>query len=95
MTKEDMEAGTDLFLERSGPPSNDIPFHRDNYYMLEAYVPNRAWFKHLNQWQYLPASEHDRDVAYIVFWATKQLGTTAAPGPGSESGSGSRLVSGS
>lgn len=31
MIKKDVDSGTDLFLDRSGPPSFDIPYHRDNY----------------------------------------------------------------
>ncbi|KAM0530475.1 hypothetical protein ACHAPS_000111 [Verticillium nonalfalfae] len=43
MAKEDEMSGTDEFLQRSGPPTMDFPFHRDNYYMLESYLPNRGW----------------------------------------------------
>ena len=35
MAVEDAASESDGFLERSGPPSLDFPFHRDNYYMLE------------------------------------------------------------
>lgn len=35
MTAEDVAAETDAFLERSGPPSLDFPYMRDNFYMLE------------------------------------------------------------
>lgn len=70
MTKEDADSGTDLFLERSGPPSFDFPFHRDNYYMLEAYMPNRSWIAEHEKWFYLPAEQHDKDVEVVARWAT-------------------------
>ncbi|KAI1456229.1 hypothetical protein F4805DRAFT_232134 [Annulohypoxylon moriforme] len=73
MEKEDMESGSDLFLERSGPPSFDFPFHRDNYYMLEAYLPNRGWNVEQERWMYMPAEQHDTDIQYIVKWAERQL----------------------
>jgi hypothetical protein len=66
MTKQDEQAGTDLFLERSGPPTVDFPFHRDNYYMLEAYLPNRGWNGDEKRWMYMPADQHDTDVAMII-----------------------------
>ncbi|KAI1136407.1 hypothetical protein F5Y05DRAFT_107718 [Hypoxylon sp. FL0543] len=69
MTTEDLESGSDLFLERSGPPSFDFPFHRDNYYMLEAYLPNRGWSAEKGRWMYVPAEQHDIDIGYIVKWA--------------------------
>ncbi|KAI0023985.1 hypothetical protein F4780DRAFT_687025 [Xylariomycetidae sp. FL0641] len=68
MMQEDLDAGTDDFLGRSGPPSYDFPFHRDNYYMLEAYLPNRSWIKEQSHWVYLPEDQHDRDVGFVVKW---------------------------
>jgi hypothetical protein len=68
MTTEDAAAENDVFLERSGPPSLDFPFHRDNYYMLEAYLPNRGWNSEANEWRYWPASQHDRDVEFVKAW---------------------------
>lgn len=50
ITQADVDAGTDAFLARSGPPNYDFPFHRDNYYSLEAYVPNRKWEKEGQRW---------------------------------------------
>lgn len=38
MEVEDVRVGTDAFLERSGPPTMDIPYHRDGFYMLEGMV---------------------------------------------------------
>lgn len=72
MTKEDEQAGTDLFLERSGPPTVDFPFHRDNYYMLEAYLPNRGWNGDEGRWMYMDARQHDNDVAMLARWYQRQ-----------------------
>ncbi|KAI2616784.1 hypothetical protein GGR54DRAFT_641376 [Hypoxylon sp. NC1633] len=69
MSKEEMESGSDLFLERSGPPSVDLPFHRDDYYLLEAYLPNRCWMKEQGKYLYVPAEQHDMDVRYMIRWA--------------------------
>ena len=66
MTDWDVESGTDAFLSRSGPPSYDFPFHRDNYYSIEAYLPNRK-FGDDGQWHYYPAppSQHERDLEWV------------------------------
>ncbi|KAK0117548.1 hypothetical protein ONS95_011886 [Cadophora gregata] len=74
MSADDAKAETDLFLERSGPPSLDFPFHRDNYYMLEAYLPNRGWNAEFSEWRYMPASQHDRDIEFVQLWAKRRLG---------------------
>ncbi|KAI2603057.1 uncharacterized protein GGS25DRAFT_78905 [Hypoxylon fragiforme] len=66
MSRREMESGADLFLERSGPPSFDFPFHRDNYYMLEAYLPNRGWNAEHEKWMYVPANQHNLDIDYIA-----------------------------
>jgi hypothetical protein len=65
MTAEDATSGTDRFLDRSGPPTADFPFHRDNYYLLESYFPNRGWSEE-QKWVYVPASQHDRDVEMVL-----------------------------
>jgi len=70
MSEEDAASETDLFLERSGPPSTEFPFHRDSYYMLEAYLPNRGWNGEELRWMYMPASQHDRDVEWVKAQAT-------------------------
>ncbi|XXH01248.1 hypothetical protein Hte_007602 [Hypoxylon texense] len=80
MSKEEMESGSDLFLERSGPPSFDFPFHRDNYYMLEAYLPNRGWNADRESWMYVPAEQHDIDLQYIVKWAERRQKAAAEAG---------------
>ncbi|KAH9207568.1 hypothetical protein DL95DRAFT_395962 [Leptodontidium sp. 2 PMI_412] len=77
MSAEDVNAETDFFLERSGPPSLDFPFHRDNYYMLEAYLPNRGWNAEISEWRYMPASQHDRDIEFVKSWAKRKLEAAA------------------
>ncbi|KAL2063119.1 hypothetical protein VTL71DRAFT_6191 [Oculimacula yallundae] len=72
MSVEDAKTETDFFLERSGPPSMDFPFHRDNYYMLEAYLPNRGWNAECSEWRYMPASQHDRDIEFVKSWAKRR-----------------------
>lgn len=69
MTDEDALSGTDTFLHKKGPPSVDFPFHRDNYYMLEAYLPNRSWFSEEGRWGYMPAEQHEKDIEQIRRWA--------------------------
>ncbi|KAJ3571662.1 hypothetical protein NPX13_g5300 [Xylaria arbuscula] len=72
MTDEDVNSGTDAFLDRSGPPSLDFPYHRDNYYLLETFVPNRSWSQDMSKWLYVPAEQHDRDVEFVVRWAERR-----------------------
>ncbi|KAI3339158.1 hypothetical protein F4824DRAFT_52317 [Ustulina deusta] len=71
MTEDDVNSGTDAFLARSGPPSLDIPYHRDNYYLLETFVPNRSWSQDLSRWLYVPAEQHDRDIEFVIMWAER------------------------
>ncbi|KAK4611563.1 hypothetical protein CLAFUW4_13133 [Fulvia fulva] len=66
LTASDTASGTDKFLERSGRPTYQIPFHRDNYYSLDAYVPNRKWSKEQEKWQYWQT--HDIDLERTVRW---------------------------
>lgn len=66
MTDEDLRAGSDEFLGRSGPPTLDVPFHRDNYYMLEAFLPNRSWIKERDAWVYMPEEQHEHDLARLL-----------------------------
>jgi F-box domain len=72
MTNQDVVVENDAFLSRSGPPSMDFPFHRDSYYMLEAYLPNRGWNSEVNGWVYMPATQHDRDVEFVKAWAKRR-----------------------
>ncbi|KAK4497227.1 hypothetical protein PRZ48_011677 [Zasmidium cellare] len=67
LSTTDIESGTDHFLERSGPPSYEFPFHRDNYYSLEAYVPNRKWDREEQVWLYAtPGKPHENDLSWVV-----------------------------
>ncbi|CAK4022448.1 hypothetical protein CBER1_08496 [Lecanosticta acicola] len=67
LSRQDVESQTDAFLERSGPPSYEFPFHRDKYHYLEAYVPNRKWSKEDQMWKYAtPASPHQNNLAWVV-----------------------------
>jgi hypothetical protein len=71
MSQDDARSEMDWFLERRGPPSMDFPFHRDNYYMLEAYLPNRGWNSEEQRWKYMP-SLHYRDVEMVKTWAARR-----------------------
>lgn len=72
MSVDDVKSETDLFLERKGPPTFDFPFHRDNYYMLEAYLPNRGWNGDEKRWMYVPERQHDVDLQFVVGWAQRK-----------------------
>ncbi|KAK5173068.1 uncharacterized protein LTR77_003190 [Saxophila tyrrhenica] len=65
LTLVEAEKETDEFLERSGPPSYEFPWHRDNYYGLEAYVPNRKWSKEQERWLYYAEGLHERDLEWV------------------------------
>ncbi|OLN87838.1 hypothetical protein CCHL11_00090 [Colletotrichum chlorophyti] len=65
MSKKDAESLTDSYLGGHGPATIDMPYHRDNYYMLEAYLPNRTWLTAENRWGYAPADIHDRDLDWV------------------------------
>ncbi|KAM0325756.1 hypothetical protein ACHAQA_007056 [Verticillium albo-atrum] len=77
MTREDEMSGTDEFLQRSGPPTMDFPFHRDNYYMLESYLPNRGWSSDLEKWLYMP-DWHERDLHWVSERWSEKISTEAA-----------------
>ena len=69
LSEKDIISETDDFLERNGPPSYEFPWHRDNYYNLEAYVPNRKWSAELLKWQYAqPGKPHEGDLLWVVAW---------------------------
>lgn len=75
MSKADKESGRDAFLEVKGPPSMDFPFARDNYYMLEAFLPNRGWMEEREGgagWVYMPGSQHERDVEMVRVWVRRR-----------------------
>ncbi|KAM7205841.1 hypothetical protein V8F33_000671 [Rhypophila sp. PSN 637] len=68
MTDDDVQRGTSDFLEPSGPPTIDFPHNRDNYYMLEAFLPNRGWITERNAWVYVPEDQHEKDLEIAVMW---------------------------
>ncbi|KAK4549159.1 hypothetical protein LTR36_007617 [Oleoguttula mirabilis] len=65
VTEKDASTEEDSFLERDGRPSYEMPFHRDNYYNLLAYVPNRKWSREEQRWVYYAAGAHERDLAWV------------------------------
>ena len=71
MTDQDAAAGTDAFLAKHGPPSLEFPYQRDEYYMLEAYLPNRWWKKTDMRWVYIIAGQHDRDLELVQRFAAR------------------------
>ena len=56
---------SDIYLARKGPPSYEFPYHRDNYYNLEAYVPNRKWSREDECWKYYAGTQHERDLEWV------------------------------
>jgi hypothetical protein len=60
--------GTDEFLERDGRETFDLPFHRDNYYSLSAYVPNRRRDRENHRWMYYARGGHERDLEWLRRW---------------------------
>lgn len=79
VTAADVAAGTDAFLERNGPPTIDFPYHRDNYYMMEAFMPTRTWIAGKEKWVYVDASQHDRDIEQVKRWAVDMQGKRGRP----------------
>lgn len=66
ISEKDAAREDDSFLERDGKPSYELPFHRDNYYSLLAYVPNRKRSKEEQRWMYYDVSgAHARDIEWI------------------------------
>lgn len=72
MTEADAAARTDAFLSKHGPPSLEFPYQRDEYYMLEAYLPNRWWKKTEMRWIYIIAGQHERDLELVHRFASRQ-----------------------
>ncbi|KAK5205917.1 hypothetical protein LTR41_008199 [Exophiala xenobiotica] len=74
LTDAEIEAGTDGYLERSGPPSYQPIYMRDNCYSVEAFVPNRKWDKEAQKWQYYSKwpRPHENDLAWLVARFTAQ-----------------------
>ncbi|KAJ4370365.1 hypothetical protein N0V83_004883 [Neocucurbitaria cava] len=71
MTPADADSGTDGFLSKPGPPSIEFPYQRDEYYMLEAYLPNRWWKKVEGRWVYSIAGHHERDLELVQRLASR------------------------
>lgn len=71
MSREDAAAATDVFLSKHGPPSLEFPYQRDEYYMLEAYLPNRYWKKTEGRWIYIIAGQHERDLELVQRFASR------------------------
>ncbi|KAA8622962.1 F-box domain-containing protein [Pyrenophora tritici-repentis] len=69
MTEAEVATETDAFLSKHGPPSLEFPYQRDEYYMLEAYLPNRWWRKTEKYWFYTIAGQHERDLDLIQRFA--------------------------
>lgn len=78
MSEDDKRSGTDRFLAKIGPPSLDFPFHRDNYYMLEAYLPNRGWDRAERSWKYMQADQHEKDLGFILRWTERRLNAASS-----------------
>lgn len=68
LTKEEMKLGTDVFLQRQGPPTFDYPYSRELYYMLEAFLPGRSWVAADRKWVYVSQTQewHQIDLAMLV-----------------------------
>ena len=68
LSDEDAARETDEYLERSGPPSYQPIYMRDNYYSVEAFVPNRKWDKEEQRWHYYSKwpKPHLNDLMWVV-----------------------------
>lgn len=68
LTDGEAELGTDEYLERSGPPNYQPIYMRDNYYSVEAFVPNRKWDKEEQRWHYYSKwpRPHENDLAWLA-----------------------------
>ncbi|KAF3761414.1 hypothetical protein M406DRAFT_265445 [Cryphonectria parasitica EP155] len=79
LTPEEAASGTDGFLEGLGPVTKRVPFHRDQYKSLEAYLPNRSWVagdEGGGWWEYLPADQHEKDLAQLMEYVRLREETT-------------------
>lgn len=76
LTDTEAAEGTDEYLERSGPPSYQPPYMRDNYYTIEAFIPNRKWDKEMQKWMYYGKwpRPHENDLNWIVSRFTPKAG---------------------
>jgi len=67
VSQEEEDSGTDEWLEKQGPPSLEFPYNRDEYYLLEAYVPCRWWRKEKG-WIYYAEGGCERDTKMVLEW---------------------------
>lgn len=86
LSRPEAEAGieTDAFLERHGPENHEFPYHRDNYYNLNAYVPNRKWSEKERRWMYYAAGSHDRDLEWLLQWHASKIARETSAKEGAE-----------
>lgn len=66
MSTADALSGTDEFFANNGPASDGFPYQRDEYYMLEVYMPLRWWKSAEQRWIYLMPGSHDSDITYLM-----------------------------
>ena len=68
LSDKDTESGSDKFLDRSGPPSYQPIYMRDNYYSVEAFVPNRKRDKTEQTWKYYSKwpQPHVNDLSWVA-----------------------------
>ncbi|KAH8726190.1 hypothetical protein GQ44DRAFT_739018 [Phaeosphaeriaceae sp. PMI808] len=71
MTPEDAVSETDSFLAKYGPLSLEHIYQRDEYHMLEAYLPNRWWREAEGRWVYTIRASHDRDLELLQRFAAR------------------------
>ncbi|RDW56421.1 hypothetical protein BP5796_13170 [Coleophoma crateriformis] len=82
LSADDISTSSDSFLKRSGPPSFEFPYHRDKYYTLESYLPNRRWDE--GQWVYY-GDLHKTDISWAKRIADMETGETNQTNPESSS----------
>ncbi|RVX68802.1 hypothetical protein B0A52_07688 [Exophiala mesophila] len=68
LTDSEAADGYDTYLERSGPPSYEPIYMRDNYYSIEAFIPNRKWDKTEQVWKYYSKwpKPHEESLNWLV-----------------------------
>ncbi len=88
LTDSEAAAGSDEFLERSGPPSYQPIYMRDNYYSVEAFAPNRKWDKEVQRWFYYSKwpGPHELDLNWLVarFTPKTEQSSSTVPAPTAE-----------
>ena len=88
LTDTDATTETDEYLERKGPESYQHPYMRDNYYNLEAFVPNRKWRHKEKEWAYYTKwpQPHLNDLNWLMAkFDSMPENTSWKPTSGSES----------